>query len=173
MIRKPKIYNGLKLVGINFRERWNVVEHATIDELKLYINNFNYIKKEQFENLDKSWWDRRQAIINERIQNVHLRKVWRKRHSESFKPEILYRVDRNIARWNTKLGPSSGEGLATAYQFERTRDHTLIKDDIVVLTKTDEMGNLYFAKISDINSKHPYVFNRDNAQLSWILPIDT
>ena len=48
----------------------------------------------------------------------------------------------------------------------------LSKGDIVILTKEDEMGNLYFQKIDEIDAPNPYVFNRENVQLGWILPID-
>ena len=45
MIRKPKkhpVY-GMNLVGINFRERWNVLQYATKEELETFIKNFNHI----------------------------------------------------------------------------------------------------------------------------------
>ena len=40
-MRKPKTHPkyNINLVGINFRERWNVVEHATKEELETYIAN--------------------------------------------------------------------------------------------------------------------------------------
>lgn len=176
-MRKPKYHPTYKieLVGINFRERWNVVQQATKEELECYIANFRYIKKEKSDNREngKSWWEQKQTTINESTQNNFLRKLWRKRHSETFQKDVLYRVDRNIARWNQKLGPKTGEGLATSYHFDRHRSHFLKVNDMVVLTKVDEMGNLYFAKINEINAPHPYVFNRDNAQLGWILPLKT
>ena len=175
-MRKPKMHPqyNLSLVGINFRERWNVIQHATKDELETYIYNFKHIKETKKNVMhERDWWARKQSIVNERTQNIYLRKLWRKRHSESFKPDVLYRIDRNIARWMTKLGPKTGEGLATSDHFDRHSAQLLRQGDIVILTKVDEMGNLYFAKISDINAAHPYVFNRDNAQLSWIIPVET
>ena len=47
MIRKPKIHPkyNINLVGISFRERWNIVEFATKSELETYIANFKHIKK--------------------------------------------------------------------------------------------------------------------------------
>lgn len=175
-MRKPKYHPIYKttLVGINFRERWNVVQHATKDELDIFINNFRYIKEQKVNGRLKqiSWWEQKQSTINESTQNNFLRKLWRKRHSESFKEDVLYRVDRNIARWSQKLGPKTGEGLATSYHFDRQRSQLLSRGDIIVLTKVDEMGNLYFMKINEISAPHPYVFNRDNAQLGWILPVE-
>jgi len=177
MIRKPKLHPtyGINLVGINFRERWNVVKYATKDELETYISNFNHVKKIKREKRDsyKSWWDRKQSMINETTQNNYLRKVWRKRHSESFKKDVLYRMDKTIQRWSVKLGPSQGDGVTTAWMFDRDRIHRLNKDDIVMLTKIDEMGNLYFMKASEVDAKHPYVFNRDNANLGFVVPLDT
>ena len=48
----------------------------------------------------------------------------------------------------------------------------LDKNDIVILTKVGEMGNLYFAKASEINAPHPYVFNRENANLGYIRKVE-
>ena len=175
-MRKPKYHPKYKtkLVGINFRERWNVVQHATKNEIESYIENFRHIQKSKKENLlHGDWWSKKQSIINETTQNNFLRKLWRKRHSETFQQDVLYRVDRNIARWNQKLGPKMGDGLATSYHFDRHRTQTLSFNDLVVLTKVDEMGNLYFSKANAIDAPHPYVFNRDNAQLGWILPVET
>ena len=42
-----------------------------------------------------------------------------------------------------------------------------------MLTKVDEMGNLYFVKADDVDAKHPFAFNRDNAQLSYVVPLDS
>ena len=48
----------------------------------------------------------------------------------------------------------------------------LDKGTILILTKKDEMGNLYFQKVDEIDAPNPYVFNRENAQLGWILPVE-
>ena len=174
-IRKPKIHpkwTDINLVGINFRERWNVVEYATKEELCRYIANHEHIKKIKRNITSRNWWDRKQAVVNETTQNNYLRKLWRKRHSESFQENVLYRVDRNIRRWNLKLGPKSGDGLAISYHF--TRDMPAMnKNDLLLLTKVDEMGNLYFMKADAIDAPNPYVFNRENAQLGWILPVES
>jgi len=179
-MRKPKIHPtyGIRLVGINFRERWNIVQFATESEIKAYIDNVKHVealKKRHYhkESHQRDWWSYKQSTINESTQNNYLRKLWRKRHSESFKKDVLYRIDRNIARWNQKLGPTTGDGLAISYHFDRTRERRLCKNDMVLLTKIDEMGNLYFAKIDEINAPHPYVFNRENAQLGWIREMET
>jgi len=175
MIRKPKLHPnyGINLVGINFRERWNIVEYATKIEIETFIKNLKHIKQSKSDREGtKDWWTRKQEIINEQVHNNHLRKLWRKRHSESFQKDVLYRLDRNIQRWNQKLGPKTGEGIMTSYHLDRHRNFKLNKDDIVILTKVDELGNLYFSKISEINAPYPYVFNRENAQLGWILPVE-
>ena len=175
-MRKPKIHPqyGTRLVGINFRERWNVVEYATKEELERYISNTKRIKEVKIDSYgNKTWWEKKTMIINETVQNTYMRKVWRLRHSQSFKKDIIYRMDRNVARWNTKLGPTTGEGLATTYQFERNRKHSLMKGDLLALTKIDEMGNLYFIKLDEITAPHPYVFNRDNTNLAYVTPAET
>lgn len=176
-LRKPKVHPkwpDVNLVGINFRERWNIVEYATKEEICRFIANDKHIKKVKFEMSfnTTSWWERKQALVDETTQNIYLRKLWRKRHSESFQKDVLYRVERNIRRWNLKLGPKMGDGLAVSYHFDRNLKN-LNKDDILVLTKTDEMGNLYFAKANEIDAPNPYVFNRENAQLGWIREIES
>ena len=174
-LRKPKVHpkwTDVNLVGINFRERWNIVEYATKEEICRYIANDDHIKKVKVTHKGGgNWWARKQALVNESTQNIYLRKLWRKRHSESFQKDVLYRVERNIRRWNLKLGPKTGEGLMVSYHFDRNLKSLNI-DDILVLTKTDEMGNLYFAKADEIDAPNPYVFNRENAQLGWIREID-
>ena len=109
-MRKPKIHPkyGIRLVGINFRERWNIVEHATKQEIETYISNVKRIK--EIKTLDgASWWDKKHKTVNETVQNIYLRKVWRLRHSKTFEKDKIYRIDRHIARYNTKLGPSTGK----------------------------------------------------------------
>ena len=174
MIRKPKTHPEYKidLVGINFRERWNIVEYATKEELETYIANYKHIEVEK-RDYDRHWWDRRESMINETTQNNYLRKLWRKRHSESFQKDVLYRVDKSIARWSVKLGPKQGDGIGSAWMFDRHRTQSLLKGDILMLTKIDEMGNLYFVKANDVDARYPYVFNRDNVQLSYVLPLDS
>ena len=51
MIRKPKIHPtyGISLVGINFRERWNVVQYATKDEVEKYIDLYRFNKQQKRE----------------------------------------------------------------------------------------------------------------------------
>ena len=145
MIRKPKKHPtyGMSLVGINFGERWNVVQYATKRELEIYISNYKHIK-DQKNDLGKTWWQRRNNTINQSTQNIYMRKTWRKRHSEAFQQDKLYRLDKNIARWSTKLGPTEGEGIAPAWYFDRQQTQKLQKGDIVMLTKVDEMGNPIF-----------------------------
>ena len=176
MIRKPKVHPkwpDINLVGINFRERWNVVEYATKEEICRYIANQKHIKKIKRESTsERNWWERKQLVVNESTQNVYLRKLWRKRHSESFQEDVLYRVDRSIRRWNLKLGPKSGDGIKVSYHF--TRDLLCLnKDDLLILTKVDEMGNLYFVKADAIDAANPYAFNRESAHLGWILPMES
>ena len=176
-VRKPKIHPQYKmsLVGINFRERWNIVQYATKEEICRYIANFEHIKTKKRNNREantrNSWWEQKMEVVNESTQNVYLRKLWRKRHSESFETKQLYQVQKNIARWSTKLSPTFGDGLNTAYHFDRSRGVLLRKGDIIVLTRVDEMGNLYFSKINDIAAAHLFVFNRDNAHLGFIMPM--
>ncbi len=45
-MRKPKIHDkyGIILRGVNFKERWNIVKHATKSEILSYIENENNIR---------------------------------------------------------------------------------------------------------------------------------
>ena len=91
-MRKPKIHPRffINLVGTNFRERWNVVEHATKDELENYISNTKHIKKIKIEHWGKNWWQQKQMTINESVQNTYMRKIWRIRHSKTYKKDVIY-----------------------------------------------------------------------------------
>lgn len=173
-MRKPKYHPeyGTRLVGINFRERWNVVLFATKEELETFCINDKYMRDHHWSKFE-SWWKHKEAVANQNVQNLYFRKLWRQRHSQSFVYDTLYRVDRNIQRWNTKLGPSTGDGIASSYNFDRSRKQLLNKDDLLVFVKRDEMGNVYFNKIDDITAPYPYVFNRDNKQLGYIVPVSS
>ena len=122
MIKKPKTHPtyGTRLVGINFRERWNVVLHATKDEIELYVNNFLKIKeaKKNRRSNPMPWWEWKQTFANEQVQNIYLRKVWRKRYSDTFQPQVLYKMDRTIERYNTKLSPKTDNGVGSIYHFD-------------------------------------------------------
>lgn len=176
MMKKPKTHPtyGIELVGINFRERWNVVLHATKDEIELYVNNFLQIKeaKKNRRNNSMPWWEWKQSFANEQVQNIYLRKVWRKRYSETFQQQVLYKMDRTLERYNTKLGPKTENGVGSIYHFDNGRKYSLSSEDIVVLTKRDELGNLYFSKIDEITASNSYVFPRDSAQLAYIIPVE-
>lgn len=174
-MRKPKTHPswGMSLVGINFRERWNVVQFAEKEELEDYIINFKHINRNVYREPGQSWWDLQQKTINERTQNNYFRKLWRKRYSESFQFEKIYSVGRNIERWNMKLGPRTGCGSAQSYRMQNNRSQLLHKGDLVMLTNKDELGNLYFVKLNEVDAPHPYVFSRDGAQLSYITPLES
>lgn len=177
MIRKPKIHPvyGINLVGINFRERWNIVEYATEEEIKTYVANFRKIAKERhawrLKNDRTTWWEFNSKIKNQKVENIFFRKVWRIRYSQTFQKNKLYIVDKNIQRWDTKLAPVGGHGMASMYTFDRSNKYVLSKGVILMHIDTDEMGNVYFSRADEINAAHQYVFNRDNKQLSFIVEV--
>ena len=174
-MRKPKIHPkySIRLVGISFGTRWNTVSMASEDELKTFIQNVKKIKDIN-SSKESTWWERRRSMASEIAQNNHFRKLWRKRYSETFKENTLYRSDRNFNRWDIKLAPSTGEGIAASYIFNYHRDakYGISKGDILVKTGTDELGNLYFCKINEIAAKHSFVFPRTSNYLSYIVPLD-
>ena len=178
-MRKPKLHPEyeINLVGINFMERWNVVQQASKQEILDYISNFNNMKKIKTqmgeESNGRKWWAYRKAVASYTAHNQYLRKLWRTRLSHLFGTDKLYRLDRSINGYETKIGPSSTPGYENAYYFLDTHEfNRLRKGDLLILTNKDELGNLYFGKADDINSAHPYVFQRDNKNLSFIIPLE-
>ena len=173
MIRKPKYHPtyGISLVGINFRERWNVVEYATKEELEKYIDLFRFNKQQKREYGGK-YHEWRAKVVPAQAQMRYLRKLWRIRHSDTFDQGIMYRMDRYISRWNLKLGIPQCEGSVSPYAVDRDRDYSLKQGDLVVLTHKDELGTLYFSKIDAVDSKYTYAFRKDSAQLASLIPLE-
>lgn len=176
-MRKPKVHPkfGIKLEGINFSERWNIVMMASEAELFDYISNFMNISQAKEErassNRKESFWVYRANIAESEIRNMHLRKLWRTRYSQNFDKNKLYKIDRKINRWDVKLSPQGGDGLASAYRFQRQDTYRLEKGDILMYTHTDELGNVYFSKACKVSSAHQFAFNRDNKQLASIVEV--
>ena len=182
MIRKPKSHPtyGTNLVGISFSERWNVVQMATKDELERFISNYSRIKdaktKYRTKGTRQDYWEYKSSIADLVVQNNYLRKLWRKRYGETLTHDVIYRIDRKIARWNLKLAPAEHDGSASAWNFRTSNGFVhgdLEKGVYLVLTKKDEIGNLYFAKISEIDTKHQFVFPRESSQIGMIVPIES
>lgn len=173
-MRKPKLHPtfGTDLVGTQFGVRWNVVQMATEAELNAFIDNYKKIKENNRDRHNQSYWEWKLRTANEAAQNTHFKKLWRKRHSQTFKENVLYKSQREFRRWDTKLSPVSGEGASPLYHFDKEREYKISSGDILVLTKTDELGNLYFSKIDSIDAKHSFVFTGTSVFLSYILPVE-
>ena len=174
MIRKPKFHPkyGTQLVGINFRERWNVVQGATKEEIERYIA----LEKERRANprhMFKTWSDWVSVATPLRSEQTYLRKIWRLRYGQSFNDGELYRVDRVIHRYNQKLGLPSCNGTVSPYQVDRDRRQKLKVGSIVVLTHVDELGTLYFSKIDAITDHYTFAFSRDSAQLGSLVVMES
>ena len=167
MTRRPKIHPQYKinLSGINFRERWNVVSHATKEELELYIDNEKFQinnKRNQFEN----YWEWKVITSVPKAQNIQLRKLWRIRFADSFEFDKLYTVTKSIPRYSQRVGTPGCDGVLRPYEIDRERIYRLNYDDVLVLNHRDELGTVYFSNIKDIGSKYTYAFMRDSALLS-------
>ena len=173
MIRKPKYHPtyGTALVGINFRERWNVVQKATKDEIDRYIDLHKQIKATPRSNY-KDWQSWISKTSPMKAEQTHLRKLWRLRYGQSFNDGRLYRVDKTIYRYNQKLGIPRCNGTISPYQVDRHRRQNLPVDSIVVLTHVDELGTLYFSKIDAITEPYTYAFSRDSSQLGSLVPVE-
>lgn len=173
MIRKPRhhpVY-GTRLVGINFRERWNVVQMASAEEIERYIE----LEKERnghSRHKFKSWNEWIQTITPMRAEQTYLRKTWRLRFGQSLTDGKLYKVDKTIYRYNQKLGIPRCNGTVSPYQVDRNRRCKLEVGNIIVLTHVDEMGTLYFSKIDAITDQYTYAFSRDSSQLGSLVPVE-
>ena len=166
MTRKPKIHPKYKieLSGVNFRERWNVVSHATKEELELYIANEKFQmnnKRNQFSN----YWEWKASTSVPKAQNIQLRKLWRIRFANSFESDKLYKITRSIPSYSQRIGTPGCDGTLRPYEVDRERNYRLSVGDVLVLNHRDELGTLYFSNIKDIGSKYTYAFLRDTVLL--------
>ena len=182
MIRKPRIHPeyGIKLHGTDFQERWNIIQHATKAELQHYIKNFNAVNLENNKYKSRAdqrlnYWAYQDSIINEKIENAHYRKLWRVRYSKAFDTNKLYKIDKKkIYNWDIKLSSVGGIGLCSAYRFQHQKSNMrLYKDDIMIYSHSDELGNVYFLKAGEINAPHLYCFNRENKQLGYFVEVES
>lgn len=166
MTRKPKIHPEHKtlLSGTNFRERWNVVSHATKEELELYIINEKFQSDNRRNQYDNYWqWKAMTSVP--KAQNIQLRKLWRIRFADSFESDKLYKVTKTVPRYSQRVGTPGCDGTLRPYEIDRDKNYRLQCGDVLVLNHRDEMGTVYFSNIKDIGSKYTYAFARDSALL--------
>jgi hypothetical protein len=177
-MRKPKIHPeyGINLVGIQFGIRWNAILCATEQELINFISNYRSIKEEEKKHRahSRDWWEAKKATINESTDNVYYRKLWKVRHSKTFDESKLYKIDKkSIYRWDTKLSSSSGIGTIPTYLVDRDRKFSLSRNDIMIYSHTDDLGNVFFMKADSIDVAHLYAFSRESRQLQYIIEVES
>lgn len=176
-MRKPNTHPeyGINLKGINFSTRWNVLQKAQKGELLEFTANFHEIKKflHKRNAREISWWEYKKQTAELRMKNTYFRKLWRSRHASTFKEGVLYRMDKSIGRWGTKLGPRQGCGTIGLWSLDKEREYTLDKNDLIVLTQVDELGNLYFSKIDQIDATYPFVFGMFDQNLAFVVPVES
>tara|TARA_Y100001938_G_C8097602_1_gene439182 strand:+ start:3254 stop:3790 length:537 start_codon:yes stop_codon:yes gene_type:complete len=176
-MRKPKEHYGISTKGIKFRERWNIVEMATKEEFKEYVE---LEKKASGISVRDSGTGRWNASFyakreNFRVQQRYLRKCWRLRYGNQFKEDQLYRVDKIIHRYNCKVSPREGNGVMGLWTISRMGSSNLKgldKNSIIMYSHTDELGMHYFTRADQIDSPHQYVFKPDDHQLCAIVPLE-
>ena len=182
MIKKPKIHPeyGINLVGIQFGIRWNAVLCATKQEIINFINNYISIKKitKQYWkdriNQTGRWYVLKKATSNPSAENAYYRKLWKVRYSKTFDKSKLYRIDKkSIYRWDTKLSSSSGVGTIPTYLVDRDRKFSLSRNDIMIYSHVDDLGNVFFMKADSIDVAHLYAFSRESRQLQYIIEIES
>jgi hypothetical protein len=177
MIKKPKIHPeyGINLVGIQFGIRWNAVLCATQQEIINFISNYRLIKSmAKKPPTSRDWWATKKATINESSENAYYRKLWKVRHSQTFDKSKLYRIDKkSIYRWDTKLSSSSGVGTIPTYLVDRDRNFSLSRNDIMIYSHMDDLGNVFFMKADSIDVAHLYAFSRESRQLQYFIEIES
>ena len=176
MIRKPKERYGISTKGIKFRERWNIVEMATKQELKEYIELEKKAKDIAIRDPKTKKWDWIENSKKEdaRVKQRYLRKCWRLRYGNQFKKEQLYRIDKMIHRYNCKISPRGGDGIMGLWVLRHGQGNLkgLSIGSIIMYSHTDELGMHYFNRIDQVGSPHMYVFKPDDHQLCAIVPLE-
>lgn len=172
MIKKPKNYKGLRLIGISFNERWNIVEMASKEELERFI----FLWQERKTTLGGGFdWDKRRAVIPLSAEMNNLRKTWRLRYGLQFKKEQLYRFDRQIAMYEVKLSPKQGNGQFATWTVRQDLPlgyKPVQKNTILHYSHSDEVGNHYFYNLEHVDSPYLITFKRDDRHLASIVPME-
>ena len=173
MIKKPKEHMGIKVTGISFSERWNVVEMATKTELERFIS----LWKERRDILGhEKWnWEKRRQSIPLQSEMINIRKTWRLRYGQQFHKDQLYRFGRNIATYDIKLSPKDGPGCFSIWSIRSKLPQGYVpvkKDTILHYSHCDELGNHYFYNLEYIDSPYLITFKRDDKHLASIVPLE-
>ena len=148
-MRKPKHHPeyGTRLVGINFRERWNIVQRATKSEIDEYIKLQTKVKKSLHATKDGKWdYVASSKRENWKAQMRQLRLRWRLRYGQEFSKDQLYRVDKRINRWQIKASPKDGDGMMGVWYLDQNDrfKYSFAEGDLLMFSHTCELGNHYF-----------------------------
>lgn len=176
MIRKPKERFGISTKGIKFRERWNIVEMATKQELEEYIKLEKKTKNIAIRDSKTGKWDWTANLQkeNELVKQRYLRKCWRLRYGNQFEKDQLYKIDKRIHRYNCKISPAGGNGIMGLWTLSHGAGNIkgLAINSIVMYSHTDELGMHYFTRADQVDSPYMYVFKPDDHQLCAIVPLE-
>lgn len=173
MLKKPRQHLGLNLVGIQFSERWNIVEMANKAELERFI----FLWKERKDILTPHKWDwsKRREAIPLQSEMINLRKTWRLRYGTQFHEGELWRFNRNIASYDIKLSPKDGPGCFSIWSIRSKLPSGYVpveKNTILHYSHRDELGNHYFYNLEYIDSPYLITFKRDDKHLASIVPLE-
>ena len=174
MIKKPKMHFGISTKGIQFRERWNIVEMATKDEFKEFIKIENKINNMSVQHRGKWNWPLHSKREEQRVKQRYLRKCWRLRYGSQFKKDQLYRIDKIIHRYNCKISPRGSNGVMGLWTLRHEQGNLkgLSIGSIIMYSHTDELGMHYFTRVDQVDNPHLYVFKADDHQLCAIVPLE-
>jgi len=176
-MRKPKQHPlyGMDLVGINFRERWNIVQMATEEEIIEYIKIFNRRKQEahayQMGTYNTLYFSSKEFNLS-RLR--HLRKTWKLRYGKNFSAENLYQVDKRINRWSLKVTPPGKDGQVGTWALRNNRNqYNLQVGTILMYSHSCELGNHYFHQAQKLADPHLIVLKPDDANIGSIVLVGT
>lgn len=175
MIKKPRYHHGLKLVGISFNERFNIVEQATQLELERFIELFRKKLAIKKGGSHRQTWEQRRKAIPLNAEMINLRKTWRIRYGNKFDKEKMYKFDRSIASYEIKLAPKQGPGQFSSWTVRADLPNNFKpvgKNTILHYSHSDEIGNHYFYNLEYIDSPYLITFKRDDRHLASIIPIE-
>lgn len=173
MLKKPREHMGIKLTGISFSERWNIVEMATKQELKRFI--LLWKQRKDILTPNKWDWEKRRQAIPLQSEMINIRKTWRLRYGNQFHKDQLYRFDRNIASYDIKLSPKSGPGCFSIWSIRSKLPcgyTPVTKNTILHYSHACELGNHYFYNLEYIDSPYLITFKRDDKHLASVVPLE-
>jgi len=174
VIRKPKVHFGISLKGKKFRERWNIVQKATEAEFKQYLKLENDIKHaiKARNQHGKADWKARRKAEDLRTQQRYLRNLWRKRYGDSFRSDVLYKMDKTVGWYDIKISSRSGYGWKGSWNAREDGYSGPKKGDLLMYSHTDSIGFHYFIRVGYEDQPWLLAFKPTDTYLCAVVPLE-